>query len=685
MAVRPAARRAALVAAFVVLSFPLVAGFTYNPPSFASTGIGPSAIAVADFNGDGKADFATGNLDSTVTLRFGDGSGGFPTSSTLTGFSTPAVIVAADLNKDGHPDLLVSNSPSFGDPSLNNTIAILLNDGTGVFTPATPVTLTGTATGIAVGDFNEDGKPDILAAQANGTDALSLLAGDGSGGFGAATHPALPSGHTAIKLTAADFNGDGHLDAAIAAGATVDWIFGTGTGTFGAATVFTFPSPMGEGGAIAIASADLDHDGDIDVATVGGNVVAGASVFKNNGSGVFSWSGEISMPQAPADPVELALADLDGDGNIDIVTANTFGCPPWGSNLSARPGNGDGTFGAAEAISVGYTNCIDSQFQPVAVAAVDLNCDGKADLLAPLQNSTASFHNVAVILSPGGGTCADVTPPIISAPPDITVDAGAACTRHLSDADIGSATATDDSGSVTVSASGVPAGNNFPLGTTTITWTATDGSGNHASATQKITVVDTTPPVVTAPPNITVEAGAMCVANLNPGTATATDGCGAPAVQGVRSDGQPLSAAYPIGTTTITWTATDGSGNHASATQTVTVTAPPPVISGVTANPASIWPPNHKMVDVTIGYTVSGACGAVTCVIDSVTSSEPENGTGGGDTGPDWQIVDAHHVKLRAERSGNGPGRVYTIHITCTDTYGHSTSSTVAVTVPHNK
>lgn len=91
------------------------------------------------------------------------------------------------------------------------------------------------------------------------------------------------------------------------------------------------------------------------------------------------------------------------------------------------------------------------------------------------------------------------------------------------------------------------------------------------------------------------------------------------------------------------------------------------------------------MIDVTINYNVIGGCGGVTCVIDSITSNEPVNGLGDGDTAPDWQIVDNHHVRLRAERSGGGSGRTYTIHIVCTDGEGHSTSAAVVVTVPKNQ
>jgi hypothetical protein len=91
--------------------------------------------------------------------------------------------------------------------------------------------------------------------------------------------------------------------------------------------------------------------------------------------------------------------------------------------------------------------------------------------------------------------------------------------------------------------------------------------------------------------------------------------------------------------------------------------------------------PNHKMVDVTVSYGVNDNCGSVDCVL-SVTSNEPENGSDDGDTAPDWEVVDSHHVRVRSERSGSGTGRIYTIRITCTDSAGHSSSQTVTVSVP---
>jgi uncharacterized repeat protein (TIGR01451 family) len=118
-----------------------------------------------------------------------------------------------------------------------------------------------------------------------------------------------------------------------------------------------------------------------------------------------------------------------------------------------------------------------------------------------------------------------------------------------------------------------------------------------------------------------------------------------------------------------------------SAFVTTTVSDPPPVISGVSATPAQLWPANHRLVDVTVDYAVSDNCGSVTTTL-SVTSNEPVNGADDGDTSPDWIVVDPHHVQLRAERSGTGSGRTYTITIRAANNMGGTSSAVVTVSVP---
>ena len=133
---------------------------------------------------------------------------------------------------------------------------------------------------------------------------------------------------------------------------------------------------------------------------------------------------------------------------------------------------------------------------------------------------------------------------------------------------------------------------------------------------------------------------------------------------------------------------TGGFADFTPASATVSpVDATPPVISGASADQPVLWPPNHKLVTVTLNYGVSDNCdaaAALACSV-SVSSNEPVNGPGSGNTDPDFVVLDAHHVQLLAERSGTGTGRVYTNTITCTDSSGNSSSQDVLVTVPHDQ
>ncbi len=127
----------------------------------------------------------------------------------------------------------------------------------------------------------------------------------------------------------------------------------------------------------------------------------------------------------------------------------------------------------------------------------------------------------------------------------------------------------------------------------------------------------------------------------------------------------------------------DPDRSNNSSTASTTVSNPPPTISGASTSPSSLGLPNHRMVDITVNYSVTDNCGPVTTSL-SVSSNEPINGTGDGDTSPDWVVVDAQHVQLRAERAGGGDGRIYTITIAATDSAGNTSTQNVTVTVPHN-
>ncbi|MET0624294.1 MAG: HYR domain-containing protein [Pyrinomonadaceae bacterium] len=169
-----------------------------------------------------------------------------------------------------------------------------------------------------------------------------------------------------------------------------------------------------------------------------------------------------------------------------------------------------------------------------------------------------------------------------------------------------------------------------------------------------------------------------CGAVVNYPMPTYTGNCG------TVTTSHPSGSTFPVGTTTVTVTGTrlDGTTESCSFDITVKDTAPP-TMSAVTVDKPSLWPPNHQMVDVTVNYTSADNCGAG-CTL-GVTSNEPTNGLGDGDTPNDWEVVDAHHVRLRAERAGKGSGRTYTITVTCTDAAGNAVVRTATVRVPKNQ
>jgi hypothetical protein len=232
--------------------------------------------------------------------------------------------------------------------------------------------------------------------------------------------------------------------------------------------------------------------------------------------------------------------------------------------------------------------------------------------------------------------------------------------------------------------------NPYPTGTTSVTLTITDQNGQSASCAGNVTVNDLEKPTITclAP---TVECASPAGAVVASLIGTVADNCG------IQSKGcvPPEGSTFPLGVDPFTCTATDTSGNTNSCASQVTVAdTTPPVIHSIVADPSTLWPPNHKFVSVSITATATDVCDtSPKCAIVSVTSNEPLQGPGSGNTIPDWILSDpgpkpspaSLGVLLRAERAGGGSGRIYTINVSCRDASGNATAGTTTVTVAHDQ
>ena len=147
-----------------------------------------------------------------------------------------------------------------------------------------------------------------------------------------------------------------------------------------------------------------------------------------------------------------------------------------------------------------------------------------------------------------------------------------------------------------------------------------------------------------------------------------------------------LTNAFPLGTNLVRVSVNDGGVTNVTCDSFVVVSDPtPPVIQSITASPSMLWPPNHRMVPVRLNVRATDDCGPVEWHITSIQSSETVNAPGSGHTAPDWLIAGPHRALLRAERSGRGPGRVYTINIVVSDLSGNTANGTVQVTAPHSR
>lgn len=211
--------------------------------------------------------------------------------------------------------------------------------------------------------------------------------------------------------------------------------------------------------------------------------------------------------------------------------------------------------------------------------------------------------------------------------------------------------------------------------------------GAHGSAflaDLPVIVPDTTPPVIECPDDVT--AGCAQDSLAYEFTVSAADECDENPT--VTAD-PPSGSFFKVGATLVTVTAKDRSGNTSTCTFTVNVDAgSAPEVTDVHASPHVLWPPNHKMVNVSIKVDVESDCPSndeIECKIVEVRSNEAINGNGDGNTSPDWVITGDRTLRLRAERSGTGSGRVYSIHVQCDSDSGTVDDRWITVKVPHDQ
>ena len=353
---------------------------TFGPRTGYAAGCHPKSVVIGDFNGDGRQDLAVPGCVSPdglagvfVLSGFGDGtfgpSGFFPT------IDQGRLAAPGDFNADGRQDLVVGSAAG---------ISVLLGRGNGTFEPEirTPDNL---VTSIAAGDFNGDGFQDLAVA----VDGLAVLLGRGDGTFGDRKRQEQD---VAIQsVSTGDMNGDGHLDlVATTATARFTIYLGHGDGVFGLTHTF-FERVFGDYHPFTVAIIDLNADGYQDLAVTSG----GVSVFLGRGDGTVG-------PEMPAwvlrNASATAIGDLDADGRLDSVVTDTNT-----SEAYVLPGRGDGTFDSRRPIQMlGFTD-------PMVLVLADVNDDGVLDLVSTgaglvLGAGDGTFVPSGLSLTPRGGT-----------------------------------------------------------------------------------------------------------------------------------------------------------------------------------------------------------------------------------------------------------------------------------------